>query len=82
LHARLKEHAAAHGHSMEEEVCSILRELAATARRTGRIVGVADLQIAATARPNKAVAVATRNIGHFADCGLQVVDPWSAGAIR
>jgi plasmid stability protein len=32
LHARLKEHAAAHGHSMEEEVRRILRENIATAR--------------------------------------------------
>jgi antitoxin FitA len=34
LHSRLKENAAAHGHSMEEEVRSILRERLASAANT------------------------------------------------
>jgi toxin FitB len=53
-------------------------ELAARSRRVGRPVGVADLQIAAIARAHEADAIATRNTQHFADCGVPIVDPWSA----
>jgi predicted nucleic acid-binding protein len=52
--------------------------LAADCRRSGRPVGVADLQIAAIARTRNATAVATRNIQHFLGCGLPLIDPWSA----
>ena len=38
----------------------------------------ADCQIAAIARARDA-AVATRNAGDFADCGIPVIDPWTAG---
>jgi predicted nucleic acid-binding protein len=40
---------------------------------------MADLQIAAIARARNASAIATRNIRHFANCGVAIVDPWSAG---
>jgi len=52
-------------------------ELAAVSRKAGRSVGIADLQIAAIARARGADAIATRNIQHFKDCGVPVVDPWS-----
>ncbi len=55
--------------------------LAAESRRSGRPVGIADLQIAAIARARSADAIATRNTQHFAGCGLAIVDPWSAGAV-
>lgn len=55
--------------------------LAAESRRSGRPVGMADLQIAAIARARNAGAIATRNTQHFAGCGLAIVDPWSAGAV-
>jgi toxin FitB len=56
-------------------------ELAAESRRSGRPVGIADLQIAAIARARNAGAIATRNTQHFADCGVVIIDPWSAGAV-
>ncbi len=41
----------------------------------GRPISQFDCQIAAIARANHA-AVATRNVGDFAGCGIQVIDPW------
>jgi len=58
----------------------IFGELAAESRRSGRPVGVADLQIGAIARARKADAIATRNTQHFVGCGVAIVDPWLEGA--
>jgi predicted nucleic acid-binding protein len=55
----------------------IYGELAAASRRSGRPVGVAELQIAAIARARQADALATRNMQHLADCGVRIVDPWA-----
>jgi toxin FitB len=44
--------------------------------RAGRPVSAFDAQIAAIARVHRA-AVATRDLGGFADCGVELVDPWS-----
>ena len=58
--------------------------LAARRRHAGRPSGAAggnhDLQIAAVAVANGAAAIATRNVGHFADHGIAVVNPWEHGA--
>ena len=43
---------------------------------TGRPIEVEDAMIAATARAY-GVAIATRNIGDFVECGVRVVNPWS-----
>ena len=43
----------------------------------GRTISVADAMIAATARVY-GLAIATRNGGDFAVCGIRVVDPWMA----
>lgn len=55
-------------------------DLAAGSRRSGRPVGVADLQIAAIAQARNADAIATRNTQHFANCGLTIIDPWTSTA--
>ncbi len=52
--------------------------VAATRRSAGRPILDADCQIAAIARSRDA-AVATRNIGDFAHCGIAVIDPWAEG---
>jgi len=52
-------------------------EMALTVRAAGRPLSVADGYIAATAAA-RCFAVATRNIGHFADTGVEVIDPWQA----
>lgn len=52
--------------------------IAAARRSAGRPIQDADCQIAAIARARDA-AVATRNAGDFADCGIAVIDPWAEG---
>lgn len=46
--------------------------------RAGRPAGDLDTMIAAVARAHGA-SVVTRNIRHFADLVVEVVDPWSRG---
>ena len=51
--------------------------IAATRRAAGQSISHADCQIAAIARAAGA-AVATRDVGAFQDCGVDVIDPWAA----
>jgi len=44
-------------------------------RRMGRPIDVLDAQIAAIATAH-GIAVATRNVEDFTDCGVDVIDPW------
>lgn len=50
-------------------------EMAVAARAAGRPLSVADGFIAATAA-SRNFAGATRNIVHFADTGVMLIDPW------
>ena len=43
----------------------------------GRPISAADAMIVATARAYS-LAIATRNRGDFAGCGIRIVDPWTA----
>ena len=52
--------------------------LAARRRMSGINVDLADTQIAGIALARKAT-LATRNIRHFADAGIELIDPWAAG---
>jgi toxin FitB len=49
--------------------------LAAARRLAGRQVDIRDIQIAGIALARKAI-VATRNVKHFDDPSIPVVDPW------
>jgi predicted nucleic acid-binding protein len=49
--------------------------IAADRRRAGRPIQTPDAQIAAIARANR-MSVATRNVKDFADCGVDLIDPW------
>jgi len=49
--------------------------IGAARRRLGRPIATLDAQIAAIAQAHGA-ALATRNVADFADCGIDVVDPW------
>lgn len=51
--------------------------VAAARRRRGSPIATLDAQIAAIAR-SRGAAVATRNVADFADCGIEVIDPWAA----
>lgn len=56
------------------------REFAAIAsqrRLAGRRIEILDGQIAAITRAN-AMSLATRNTGHFEDCGIDLINPWEA----
>jgi predicted nucleic acid-binding protein len=53
--------------------------VAAGRRAAGRPISQFDCQIAAIARAHGA-AVATRNSNDFTGCGIDVLDPWVAGA--
>jgi len=52
-------------------------QLAAGSRSRGRMVGLADGQIAAIAF-SRGYTVATRDTGPFRAMGVPVIDPWSA----
>ena len=51
-------------------------EVVARSQRAGKAVELRDAQIAGIALARRA-PVATRNIRHFKDLGVRVVDPWS-----
>lgn len=51
-------------------------EIAATRRRAGRPIAAFDAQIAAIAR-SVGAGLATRNVGDFEGCGIDVLDPWA-----
>lgn len=50
-------------------------QIAAERRAAGRPISQFDCQIAAIARAHGA-SVATRNIGDYEGCGIQVLNPW------
>lgn len=48
----------------------------AARRRSGRPIAQADAQIAAIAA-SRGASLATRNVADFANCGIDLVDPWT-----
>jgi predicted nucleic acid-binding protein len=53
--------------------------LVARRQRVGKAVEIRDAQIAGVALARRA-AVATRNVRHFTDLGVRVIDPWRSAA--
>jgi predicted nucleic acid-binding protein len=51
--------------------------IAAARRFAGRPISQADAQIAAIAA-SRGASLATRNVADFVDCGIDIIDPWSA----
>jgi hypothetical protein len=62
--------------AFDSDAARAFSRIAARRRALGRPISHADAQIAAIAQLRRA-RLATRNIGDFADCGIDVVDPWS-----
>jgi len=54
-----------------------LPKIAAVRRGLGRPISHPDAQIAALAQVRGA-KLATRNVGDFEGCGIEVVDPWKS----
>ena len=61
----------------DERAAGHYAEIAATRKRLGRRIQPVDAQIAAITRANS-MAVVTRDVSDFADCGIEVIDPWTA----
>lgn len=63
---------------IDEPTARAWGELHASRQRMGRPLATADGLIAATAIV-RGLAIATRNVDDFADCGAQIVNPWADG---
>ncbi len=61
----------------DERAAGHFADIAARRKRLGRPVGILDSQVAAIARAHE-MAVVTRNVAHFEDCDIRIVNPWSA----
>jgi toxin FitB len=61
----------------DRAAASAFATIAAIRRKKGQPVGEFDAQIAAIAHAHGA-AVATRNVGDFQHCGIEIIDPWRA----
>jgi predicted nucleic acid-binding protein len=62
--------------AFDSDAARAFSRIAAHRRALGRPISHADAQIAAIAQLRRA-KLATRNLGDFRDCGIDVVDPWS-----
>ena len=60
----------------DSEAAQSYAEIAASRRAAGRPISQADCQIAAITRSRGAL-VATRDVGDFVGCGIDVKNPWS-----
>ncbi len=63
--------------AFDQEAARRYADIAVTARAAGRGLSTADGYIAAIAAAN-GFAVATRKTKHFADTGVDLIDPWAA----
>ena len=61
----------------DSAAAKIYAEIYASRRRRGRPISLQDCQIAAIAR-STGMAVATRNTSDFTNCGIDLINPWSA----
>lgn len=60
----------------DEAAADAYSGIMADRRRIGRSIEVLDAMIAGIALSRRS-RVATRNVDHFEDCGVEVIDPWS-----
>jgi toxin FitB len=62
--------------AFDSDAARAFSRISAHRRTLGKPISFPDAQIAAIAKTRQA-KLATRNIVDFADCGIDVVDPWS-----
>ncbi len=63
--------------SFDGDAADMFAEIAASRRIAGKPISQFDAMIAAMARSRGAI-LATRNVKDFDDCGIDVINPWSA----
>ena len=61
----------------DESAAVAFANISAQRRASGNPISQADAQIAAICYSRNA-AIATRNVADFADCGIFIINPWSA----
>jgi predicted nucleic acid-binding protein len=59
----------------DSDAADAYSRIAAERKRSGKPISQFDAQIAAITRANGGV-LATRNVGDFKDCGIEVINPW------
>jgi predicted nucleic acid-binding protein len=62
--------------SFDERAAGHFADITAKRKLQGRLVGILDSQIAAIARAHE-MTVVTRNVKHFQDCDIPLLNPWS-----
>jgi predicted nucleic acid-binding protein len=63
--------------SFDGDAADMYAEIAASRRLAGKPISQFDAMIAAMAR-SRGASLATRNVKDFEDCGIDVVNPWTA----
>ncbi len=63
--------------SFDNDAADMYAEIAASRRIAGKPIGQFDAMIVAMAR-SRGASFATRNVKDFEDCGVEVVNPWTA----
>lgn len=62
--------------TFDEAAAGFSAELAAARKKRGRVIDVRDTMIAGIALSMHAEAIATRNVGHFDDLSVPMLNPW------
>jgi predicted nucleic acid-binding protein len=63
--------------NFDSEAADMYAEIAALRRTTGKPISQFDAMIVAMAR-SRGASLATRNVKDFEDCGVDVINPWTA----
>lgn len=63
--------------SFDSEAADMYAEISASRRAGGEPISQFDAMIAAVAR-SRGASLATRNVKDFDDCGVDVINPWTA----
>lgn len=76
MHAMFAEDFAGHVLPFDSPAAHVYADVVAARRAAGRPISQFDAQIAAIAR-HHGTRIATRNVGDFEGCAVDVIDPWT-----